>query len=121
MAAARRMWTRRAHGTRRGVGTLSRGSAEALSVTERETLFRDCDLSGFGVQVYPAGAKVYLVQTSPGGTSRRVTLGRHGVPTAEQARRKAAQVIADIKAGDEPSQSGNGSQVSPGRSRRSTG
>ena len=73
-----------------------------LSVTERETLFWDCDLSGFGVQVYPVGAKVYLVQTRPGGTSRRVTLGRHGVLSAEQARRKAAQVIADIKAGNEP-------------------
>ena len=85
-------------------GTLSRRSVEALPVTERETLFWDRELSGFGVRVYPSGAKVYLVQTRSGGKSRRVTLGRHGVLTADQARRKAAQVIADIKAGNEPTQ-----------------
>ena len=37
-----------------------------------------------------------------GGRSRRVTIGRHGVLSAEQARRKAAQIIARIKAGEEP-------------------
>jgi len=45
------------------------------------------------------------VQTRSGGTSRRVTIGRHGLLTTDQARRKAAQVIADIKAGNEPSHS----------------
>ena len=31
-----------------------------------------------------------------------MTLGRHGLISADQARRKAAQIIADIKAGNEP-------------------
>ena len=57
---------------------------------------------GFRVRVYPSGSKVYLVQTRSGGKSRRVTIGRHGLVTAEQARRKAAGVIAAIKAGEEP-------------------
>ena len=83
-------------------GTTSRRSVEALPVTGRETLFWDRELSGFGVRVYPSGAKVYLVQTRSGGKSRRVTLGGHGVLSADQARRKAAQLIADIKAGNEP-------------------
>ena len=95
-------------------GTLSRRSVEALPVTERETLFWDRQLSGFGVRVYPSGAKVYLVQTRSGGTSRRVTIGRHGVLTADQARRKAAQVIADIKAGNEPSHANGASQGDTG-------
>ena len=82
--------------------TISRRTVEALPVGEREAVFWDHELSGFGVRVYPSGTKVYLVQTRSGGKSRRVTIGRHGVLSAEQARRKAAQVIASIKSGGEP-------------------
>ena len=82
--------------------TISRRTVEALPVGERETIFWDHELSGFGVRVYPSGRKVYLVQTRSGGKSRRVTIGRHGVLSAEQARRKAAQFIASIKSGEEP-------------------
>ena len=81
--------------------TISRRTVEALSVGDREAVFWDHELSGFGVRVYPSGTKVYLVQTRSGGQSRRVTIGRHGVLSAEQARRKAAQFIANIKAGEE--------------------
>ena len=82
--------------------TISRRTVEALPAGEREVVFWDHELSGFGVRVYPSGTKVYLVQTRSGGKSRRITIGRHGVLTAEQARRKAAQLIASIKAGEEP-------------------
>ena len=82
--------------------TISRRTVEALPVGEREAVFWDHELSGFGVRVYPSGTKVYMVQTRSGGKSRRVTIGRHGVLSAEQARRKAAQVIASIKSGGEP-------------------
>ena len=61
------------------------------------------EISGFGVRVYPSGSKVYLVQqTRSEGKSKRVTIGRHGVLTAQQARRKAAMLISGIKAGQEP-------------------
>ena len=46
------------------------------------------------------------MQTRAGGKSRRVTIGRHGLVSAEQARRKAAVVIASIKAGEEPGRNG---------------
>ena len=82
--------------------TISRRTVEALPVGEREMVYWDHELSGFGLRVYPSGTKVYLVQTRSGGKSRRVTIGRHGVLSAEQARRKAAQFIASIKAGEEP-------------------
>lgn len=87
--------------------TISRRTLEALPVGERETVFWDRELSGFGVRVYPSGSRVYLVQTRAGGKSRRVTIGRHGLITAEQARRKAAEVIASIKAGKEPDRNGS--------------
>ena len=50
---------------------------------------------------------MYLVQTRAGGKSRRVTIGRHRLVTVEQARRKAAEVIASIKAGKEPERNGS--------------
>ena len=94
-------------------GTISRRTVEALPVGEQETVFWDRELSGFGVRVYPSGSKVYLVQTRAGGRSRRVTIGRHGIVSAEQARRKAAMLIAGIKAGEEPGRNGDASGAGP--------
>ena len=62
----------------------------------------DRELPGFGVRVYPSGAKVYVAQCRADGKSRRITLGRHGVISADQARRKAALAIARIKGGEAP-------------------
>ena len=82
--------------------TISKRTVEALAV-EKDTVFWDSELSGFGVRVYPSGSKVYVVQTRAGGrAAKRVTVGRHGIVTAEEARRRAALVIARIKAGEDP-------------------
>ena len=82
--------------------TISRRTVDALAVA-KDTVFWDSELSGFGVRVYASGSKVYVVQTrAGGGPAKRVTVGRHGVITAEEARRRAALVIARIKAGEEP-------------------
>ena len=83
--------------------SVSKRTVDGLSVGDKDTVFWDRELSGFGVRVYPSGAKVYVVQTRALGKSKRVTLGRHGVLSADQARRKAAMIIARIKAGEDPS------------------
>ena len=80
--------------------TLSKRIIDRLSVDDKDAVFWDRDLPGFGVRVYPSGAKVYVVQTRAFGRSKRVTLGRHGEVSADQARKEAARVIARIKAGD---------------------
>ena len=81
--------------------SISRRTVEALQV-EKDTIFWDRGLPGFGVRVYPSGKKAYIVQSRAGGRSKRVTVGRHGVLTAEQARQRAALMITRIKAGAEP-------------------
>ena len=63
-------------------------------------MFWDRDLPGFGIRVYPSGAKVYVVQTRTFGRSKRVTVGRDGRLSADQARKEAARIIARIKAGE---------------------
>ena len=60
------------------------------------------DMTGFGVRVYPSKAKVYVAQTRGPRGPKRVTVGRHGVISADQARRRAALIIARIKAGEAP-------------------
>ena len=81
--------------------TISRRTVEALKVG-KDTVFWDRELTGFGVRVYPSGSKYYVVQTRGPEGPRRITVGRHGVITADQARRRAALMIARIKAGEEP-------------------
>ena len=81
---------------------ISRRTVEGLSADARDAVYWDTELQGFGVRVYPSGAKVYVVQTRRNGQSKRVTVGRHGVISASQARRRAALIIARLKAGEEP-------------------
>ncbi len=94
--------------------TISRRTVETLPVG-KDTVYWDRTLPGFGVRVYATGSKVYVVQTRSGGRSTRVTVGRHGVVTAAQARRRAALIIARIKSGEPavaaPKQKGNGPTV----------
>ena len=82
--------------------TISKRTVDALSVEDRDAIFWDRNLQGFGVRVYPSGRKVYVVQSRGPGGSKRVTLGRHGDITAEQARKRAAEIIDRIKTGLEP-------------------
>ena len=81
--------------------TLSSRTVGRLKV-ERDTVFWDRELTGFGVRVYPSGGKVYVAQARGPEGPKRVTVGRHGVLTAEQARQRAALIIARVKAGEAP-------------------
>ena len=81
---------------------LSKRVVDRFSVEGRDAVFWDRDLPGFGVRVYPSGTKVYVVQSRGEGRSRRITLGRHGAISAGEARRRAAGIIARIKAWEEP-------------------
>ena len=80
---------------------ISRRTVEALKV-DKDTVFWDRDLAGFGVRVYASGKKMYVVQSRADEESVRVTVGRHGVITADEARHRAARILNRIKAGEEP-------------------
>ncbi|MYA97287.1 MAG: tyrosine-type recombinase/integrase [Nitrospinae bacterium] len=82
------------------IKTLSNRAVAKLTVA-KDTVFWDRDLTGFGVRVYPTGGKVYVAQARGPQGPKRVTVGRHGVIHAEEARKRAALVIARVKAGEE--------------------
>lgn len=66
------------------------------------TLSWDADLPGFGLRVTAGGSRSYIAQGRVRGRTRRVTLGRHGILTAEQARKKAKKVLGDMADGHDP-------------------
>ena len=68
----------------------------------KDAVFWDRDLAGFGVRVHATGRKVYVVQSRGPGGPKRVTLGRHGELSADEARKRAAGVIDRIKRGEDP-------------------
>ena len=80
---------------------LSSRTVAALTV-ERDTVFWDRELKGFGVRIHPTGGKVYVAQARGPNGQKRVTVGRHPLIGAEQARQRAALIITRIKAGEDP-------------------
>jgi integrase len=79
---------------------------------EPDSTGRDCFLwdagdgaiKGFGVRVKPSGVASYIVQyRNEEGRTRRLAIGRVGVLTPEQARRKASDKLRSVTDGKDPS------------------
>ncbi|WP_159726149.1 site-specific integrase [Methylosinus sp. Ce-a6] len=61
------------------------------------------DLPGFGVYIYPTGKRAYFVDyRNKDGGRKRMTLGRHGVVTCEEARKLAMATLGGVVKGDDP-------------------
>lgn len=69
---------------------------------ERDRFLWDDETPGFGVRIRSSGRKVYILQYRYQGKTRRLTLGRHGVLTPDQARRLAVQHLAELYKGRDP-------------------
>jgi integrase len=63
---------------------------------------RDSALPGFGVRVTSHGAVSFIVEKRVNGKVKRITLGRYGHLTVEQARNEAQQVLSKIARGRDP-------------------
>ena len=82
---------------------LSKTVVDALPVPEKGyTLTWDSELKGFGVRVTPSGIKTFILQRRIHGKDRRISLGRFGAVTVEQARRDALVKSGQIASGGDP-------------------
>jgi len=87
---------------------ISKRTVDALKSAQqkRDIVIWDNKLPGFGVRMKPSGVISYVIQyRNNHGTSRRYTLGRHGVLTAEEAREMAKDALADVRRGEDPAES----------------
>jgi integrase len=69
---------------------------------------RDCRLPGFILRVQPSGARSYIAQLARG---RRVTIGKVGHFTPDQARERAEQVFGNVAHGRPPFAGIDGAEV----------
>lgn len=83
---------------------LTKRCVEALRPQAENYFVWDSEIIGFGVRVMPSGTKTYQAQYRKGGRTRRISLGRHGNITAEQARLKAREVMGLVAKGDNPAE-----------------
>ena len=81
---------------------LTKRIVERLTADDKDAIFWDRDLTGFGVRVHTTGRKLYIVQSRGPAGLKWVTLGRVGNEPIDKHRREAAVVIDRIKRGEDP-------------------
>lgn len=78
---------------------------DAAPIPEKgENWIRDTELTGFSLRILASGSKTYQVQYRSGGATRRVSLGKHGTITCDEARTEAKIILGDVSKGKDPSQ-----------------
>jgi integrase len=84
--------------TKRAVDAAEAGSVAAF--------IWDDEIKGFGLRIAPGGTKSYVLSYRAGrgrnAPQHRITLGKHGAWTPEQARREARRLLGAIASGDDP-------------------
>ena len=68
----------------------------------KDTILFDRSLTGFGLRIHPSGRKVWIVQARITGRSRRIVIARYGEMELAQARSRARDILARIRAGENP-------------------
>ena len=87
---------------------LSSRTVAALTV-ERDIVFWDRELVGFGMRIHPSGTKAFIVNYRAGDGGRkapnkRVVIGRYGKASPDQARRMARELLGKVAGGDDPAE-----------------
>lgn len=81
---------------------LTKRQIESLEPAEKDYFVWDTELSGLGIRVFPTGRKQFVLQYRFGKTSRRMSLGRFGAITPDQARGAALEALVKIRQDVDP-------------------
>ncbi len=82
--------------------TISKRTVDALKPAAVPFVAFDTKLAAFGVEVRPSGVKSYRLWYRRGARLRKLTLGRHGSITAEEARDLAEKALRAVAYGRDP-------------------
>ncbi len=75
----------------------------APAETGKPVFYWDTELRGFGVKVTPQ-SKTFILQKDVNGCSKRVTIGRFGEWTADEARKYARELVVQMGKGIDPNE-----------------
>ena len=64
-----------------------------------QAFYRDASIAGFGLRVTSGGVKSFIVEKRIQGKVKRVTLGKYGNLTVEQARKAAMRFLGKVASG----------------------
>ena len=82
---------------------LTKRFVDSLRPEETDQVVFDELVPGFGIRVMPSGVRSYLIQyRNAQRRSRRLTIGKHGALTVDQARDRARKVLAAVRDGRDP-------------------
>ena len=81
---------------------LTKRIVEKLKAGDKDAIYWDRELAGFGVRVHATGRKLFIVQSRGPAGLKRATLGPAGAETIEMYRSEAAVAIDRIKQGEDP-------------------
>ncbi|MFK5950220.1 MAG: tyrosine-type recombinase/integrase [Methylococcales bacterium] len=70
--------------------------------TTKQDFYRDSVMMGFGLRVTSGGAKSFIIEKRINGKVKRITLGRYGNLTVEQARGEAMKLLGHVATGGDP-------------------
>ncbi len=90
---------------------LTKTFIDSTPLTEKgQVFYRDTELKGFGLRV-GLTSKVYIAESKVNGKAVRVTIGKHGVFTAEQARASAREILLMMSKGVDPNEAAKEKKV----------
>lgn len=82
---------------------LTKTVVDAAEPRDRQYTLWCSDLPGFGVYILPSGKRTYFVDyRNADGVRRRMTIGRHGKVTTEEARKLAIATFGSTVRGEDP-------------------
>lgn len=81
----------------------SKANIEKLELPEpgKRLIIWDSETTGFGLRL-TQGGKMYIAQGRVNGETRRVSLGKHGILTLDDARKEAKKTLAKMLSGKDP-------------------
>jgi integrase len=88
---------------KRAMPKLTKRIVDAAEPRAERFVVWDAVLKGFGLLVLPSGVKSYVFDyRTAEARKRRITIGKHGAWTVEQARKKAEDYRQLVRAGEDP-------------------
>lgn len=83
---------------------LAKRLIDSAEIKDKPYEIWDSEVKGFAARIYPSGIKSYMIQYRAKGRTRKLTLGKHGVLTPDEARRIAREKLVEVSKGGNPAE-----------------